>query len=377
MKKKIIIVNDDYPSVNKKTIYAADYIINEKYSNINYEAHTFFKDSKYLTSAYYVELMSKARQHEIPVEIKNHTKEKYENRLAILIDPYEENPPTGKESLELMKTVSESIGFKTDIVTYNHFKNSYHLYDALFIRETTAVNHHTYEISKICEEHGLVVIDDSESIRQCTNKIYQNELFKINNIPVLESKIICNDNLVDIAVTLNYPCVVKIPDSCCSMGVFKMESRSEFIERCYDLLLDYKFLLVQEFYKTDFDWRIGILNGKPLFACKYWMSRNGWQIIDHSDPNDDRISKCGRTEIVDIKQVPDYIIKTALKSSALIGNGLYGVDLKEKNQGCIVVEINDCLDIDIPYEIKAADNFILLEIFNEFKNRLEKKKSIS
>ena len=32
---------------------------------------------------------------------------------------------------------------------------------------------------------------------------------------------------------------------------------------------------------TDYDWRIGVLDGEPLFACKYKMARGHWQIIKH------------------------------------------------------------------------------------------------
>ena len=33
-------------------------------------------------------------------------------------------------------------------------------------------------------------------------------------------------------------------------------------------------LLAQELTPTEFDWRIGILNGEPLYACKYFMAKN-------------------------------------------------------------------------------------------------------
>jgi hypothetical protein len=33
---------------------------------------------------------------------------------------------------------------------------------------------------------------------------------------------------------------------------------------------------------TEFDWRIGILNGQALYACQYFMSRGHWQIYNHA-----------------------------------------------------------------------------------------------
>ena len=45
-------------------------------------------------------------------------------------------------------------------------------FDALFIRETTNVNHHLYRFARRAASEGLVVIDDPDSILRCTNKIY-------------------------------------------------------------------------------------------------------------------------------------------------------------------------------------------------------------
>ena len=48
------------------------------------------------------------------------------------------------------------------------------------------------------------------------------------------------------------------------------------------LLADSELVLAQEFLYTPFDWRIGVLAGEPLYACKYFMARKHWQIYDHS-----------------------------------------------------------------------------------------------
>ena len=37
-------------------------------------------------------------------------------------------------------------------------------------------------------------------------------------------------------------------------------------------------LLAQAFTPTEFDWRVGLLNGVPLYACKYYMAKGHWQI---------------------------------------------------------------------------------------------------
>ena len=48
-----------------------------------------------------------------------------------------------------------------------------------------------------------------------------------------------------------------------------------------DLLRHSALVLAQEFLYTDFDWRIGVLNGRAIYACRYYMARNHWQIYNH------------------------------------------------------------------------------------------------
>jgi len=49
-------------------------------------------------------------------------------------------------------------------------------------------------------------------------------------------------------------------------------------------------LLIQSFIPTEFDWRIGIIDNKPLYACRYYMAKNHWQIVNW---NNDNIDECG------------------------------------------------------------------------------------
>ena len=39
------------------------------------------------------------------------------------------------------------------------------------------------------------------------------------------------------------------------------------------LFEDTDLLLAQKFMPTDFDWRVGVLDGEPLFVCQYQMAR--------------------------------------------------------------------------------------------------------
>jgi len=383
MKRRIIIVDDEYPGIDHlKTVHANDYILNTGYRDSGFELSSFCKNYSYMSPGYYSKLIARARNHKIIGENRTIIKKQINNtnsqyQIAILVDPEESNPPSMLDSLIKMCFIAKKSGMNVQLVRYKELKDNLKEFDGLFIRETTAVNHYTYELALQAEELGIVVLDDPDSIMQCTNKIYQNELFVMNHIPVLHSEIVCIENLEKIAEKLTYPFVLKIPDSCSSLGVFKIDDVSEFFITALNLLKNSRFLLAQEFYKTPFDWRIGILNREPMFACKYFMSKNGWQIIDYSHPEEDSISKCGHTENIPVKDVPVFVIETALKASALIGNGLYGVDLKEKDDSCVVIEINDCMNIDMPFEITEDDDTVLIRIFEVFKNRIIEARKVS
>lgn len=94
---------------------------------------------------------------------------------------------------------------------------------------------------------------------------------------------------------------------------------------------------------TEFDWRIGILAGRPLYACQYFMSKRNWKIVEHQA---DGGVRHGRWKTYPVEQVPADIVATALRATSLIGDGLYGVDLKQTAKGPVVIEVNDNPSID-------------------------------
>ena len=95
-------------------------------------------------------------------------------------------------------------------------------FDGLFIRETTAVNHHTFRIARRAEAEGLVVVDDSNSILKCTNKVYLAELLTRHKISCPKTLVVHAENIDEIVPTLGLPVVLKQPDSAFSKGVTKV-----------------------------------------------------------------------------------------------------------------------------------------------------------
>jgi glutathione synthase/RimK-type ligase-like ATP-grasp enzyme len=169
---------------------------------------------------------------------------------------------------------------------------------------------------------------------------------------------------------LGQPFILKIPDGSFSHDINKINNEVDLHASLHDLFQKSAILLAQEFIPTDFDWRIGVLDNEPLFACKYFMAKGHWQIYNHAGNGK---AKCGAYETIPIYQVPKNVLKTALKVTSCIGNGLYGVDIKLINGKAIVIEVNDNPSIDHEVEDAILGDELYYRILNFFSRALEYK----
>jgi glutathione synthase/RimK-type ligase-like ATP-grasp enzyme len=290
--------------------------------------------------------------------------------LAILVNPDEEMPPSDEKAIQRFVRAAENLDFYTELITRED-ASRINEFDALFIRETTSVNHHTYRIARRAAAEGLIVIDDPESILKCTNKVYLAELLKKHNIPAPETIILNNDNM-DLAIEkLGFPCILKQPDSSFSQGVVKANNEKEYIEEAEKLFEKSDLLIAQKFIPTSFDWRIGIINDKPLYACRYHMARKHWQIYNRTGDGKTRV---GAADTVPMDEAPESVVKYALKAAALMGNGLYGVDLKEIDGKVYVIEVNDNPSIEAGCEDAVLKEKLYQTIMQVFLDRIEASK---
>lgn len=297
----------------------------------------------------------------------------YKYDIAVLVNPNEKTPPSCPIALQKFKQAANKKGLYLEFIT-KHELDKINEFDALFIRETTSVNNHTYEFSRMAYAEGLVVIDDPWSILKCSNKIYQNELFKKYKI-LTPSTTIFTKNLFDkkLLSQLNYPLVLKQPDSAFSLGITKVENAAEATMALNELFKKSDMVVCQEFLYSDFDWRIGVMDNKAIFACKYYMSVGHWQIYNWKGEAEDN---AGDSETVAIQNVPEKVVQTALKAAALIGDGLYGVDLKEINDAVYVVEVNDNPNVDAGIEDEVLQDELYNMIIDSILNRIEIAKNI-
>jgi len=275
--------------------------------------------------------------------------------------------PSDKKALQKFKEIAEKNGFFVEFITKED-ANRLSEFDALFIRATTSVNHYTYKMARKAESEGLAVIDDPSSILKCANKVYLAELLKNAKIATPKTMIIHADNRKEVAQTLGLPCILKLPDSSFSQGVIKVSSEEELKSTLKRMLDQSELMIGQSYTPTDFDWRVGVLDGKALFACKYFMAKDHWQIYNWSSADKAEIE--GNFQTMAIEDAPAYVIDIALKSTKLIGNGLYGVDIKEINGKAVIIEINDNPNIDHGVEDKVIGDKLYEEIIKWLKNKI-------
>ncbi|MEJ7643840.1 MAG: RimK family protein [Chryseolinea sp.] len=287
--------------------------------------------------------------------------------MAILIDPDDKNPPSNEKAIQKFIKAGDQAGFNVEVITREDFDELIQ-YDALFIRETTFVNHHTFRFAKKAQSLGVCVIDDPESILKCTNKVYLNELLTSNKVLTPKSYVVSKENYKTLSEKLPYPFILKQPDGAFSKGVFKIKDEEDYKQKSKTMFETSELLIAQEFLPTEFDWRVGIIDGKPLYVCKYFMAAEHWQIVNW---NGKKQEQEGEVETMAVDQAPAGLIRTALKATALIGKSLYGVDLKEVDGKFYVIEINDNPNIDAGMEDKILKDKLYSTIMEVFLNKIK------
>lgn len=291
----------------------------------------------------------------------------YRYDLAILYNPLEEDPPSNQRALKRFIRAARDVGLDAELIEPEDFGRIAE-FDALFLRETTAVDHHTFRFARRGAAEGLVVIDDPESIVRCTNKVFLAEAFARHGIPRPRTLVVDSGDKDRILTQVGLPCVLKKPDSSFSQGVIKVNTAEELEQTLEAVLEDSQLAIAQEFAPSQYDWRVGLLEGRPLYACKYHMAEGHWQIIDR---NGNGRTHYGRVETVPLEAVPGEVLMLAHRCCRLIGDGLYGVDIKPAGDRFMVMEVNDNPTIDAGYEDALVGEKLYLEIMGYFRRRLE------
>jgi len=290
--------------------------------------------------------------------------------LAILYNPDEAEPPSDEKALARFCRAAESVGLAPELITRSDYRRLAE-FDALFIRETTQVNHPTYRFARRAAAEGMPVIDDPESIIRCTNKVYLAELFDRHRLPTPRTMVVHTENADRIVDTLKLPCILKRPDSSFSQGVVKASTPEVLRDELSRMLDDSDLVIAQEFVPTEFDWRVGVLAGEPLYVCKYYMAHHHWQILKKDRSGNLR---GGRVETIGVEDAPRGLVRLALRACRPIGGGFYGVDIKKVGRRFVIMEVNDNPSVDAGYEDKILKQELYLRVMRHFLRQIERTK---
>ncbi len=88
------------------------------------------------------------------------------------------------------------------------------------------------------------------------------------------------------------------------------------------------------------------LAGEVLFVCKYIMPRKSWKLQAQENGH----IVWAQVEAVALEGVTPELLEIGKQASAAIGDGLYGVDIKELHGEYTVIEVTDNPTIDAGYE---------------------------
>ena len=289
-------------------------------------------------------------------------------RIACLFDPNDPQKPSWEDTLDKFDRAALRKGALFEIIGLNDLARLPE-FDALFIRTLTGIGCPSFAFAQRAASLDIPVIDDPESIARCSNKVYLHELFAREDIPTPKTLIISRRTPIETILSLGPPTIVKLPQGSFSLAVKKADDRRSLELILKDMFRQSPLLIVQEFTPTPFDWRIGVLDGKILFACKYHQAKAHWQIARKMPSGATRF---GKVEAVAIADVPRPIRKVAVHGAKLIGDGLYGVDLKEVNGKALMIEINDNPNIETGYEDAVEKDRLYDAVIGSFVRRIRK-----
>lgn len=296
--------------------------------------------------------------------------------LAILVNPDDKAAPSNRRAIVKFRQAAEEMDFRVDIIGPDGIDRIGE-YDALLIRENTHVNNHTYRMARKAEQEGLAVIDSPEVILKCNNKVYLAEVMEAHHVPTPRTMIVHSENRHEVGQRLGFPVVLKLPDSTFSIGVVKATTPEDLEQKLDAILAESDLAVAQEYMPSDFDWRVGILDGKPLYACKYYMAQGHWQIYNWGSST--KRDETGNFETVKVEECAKHVMDVALKAvRAMVGDhGLFGVDVKERKGKAYVIEVNECPNIDHGIEDVELGDEIYRRIIGSLKRSIEKKIGIA
>lgn len=262
-------------------------------------------------------------------------------KLGIFVDRKTLSNAEQLTALIRCRDVAEEMGHDVEFIFPVDINKIPHM-DALFIRARTDPMNITYVAARMAAFHGIPVIDDPRSIQICADKINMYSHLIQKNVAIPETVFLSKDDLTEETAArlldkFGAPLILKEPSTSFSLRVEKVNDVAEFTRVARRFIKMSDWIVVQQYVESKYDWRIGVLGGKLLYVCKYTIPSVTFKIQASVNGH---IVYCG-VQSVPEKDVPPHIIRLGIDAANAIGNGLYGVDIKNNNGDACVIEVND------------------------------------
>ncbi|MGD9679006.1 MAG: RimK family alpha-L-glutamate ligase [Vulcanibacillus sp.] len=276
-------------------------------------------------------------------------------KIAVFTERYTIRSSVELAALTNFRMAAFELGHQLNFIFRNELKYLCN-YDAIFIRALTDPLNTSYVVVRMAEMKGIRVVDQSESIRICCDKVNMYKRLINNNIPMpqttfLNTNEVNKENAKELFDTFGIPLVLKAPNSSFSAYVEKVNSVEEFLKVGKKFLRRADRIVVQQYFPSNFDWRVITLNGRALAAVKYVFAQNTWRLMDRSEDGQ-MASVIG----VKLQDADPKLLDIAISAANAIGNSLYGIDLKEVDGEYYVIEVNDNPNIDAGNEDQYSPN---------------------
>jgi glutathione synthase/RimK-type ligase-like ATP-grasp enzyme len=291
-------------------------------------------------------------------------------KLAILHDPKEPLKASNDEALQRFLHAAPAVGLEAELICHDDLPRLGD-FDALFSRASPEVTGITYEFVRRAEALGMPVVDDPGSILKCVNKVFMHELMGRHRIAQPRTLIVHRGNLDEVVPTLGLPCVLKLPDSGFGLDVVKLESEDGLREAAERFFKVSELIVAQQWLPTSFDWRVGVFDRRPLFVSKYFMAPGHWKVVAMAEGKPVE----GETVTMSVGEAPSQVVDIAVRAANLVGDGLYGVDLKQVEDRVYLIEVNCNPNIDAGNEDAAMGDALYREVLGVFARRIAERRN--
>lgn len=272
-------------------------------------------------------------------------------RLAIFTERYTIRRSVELTALTNFRIAAGKLGHDCDFIFRSELM-SIPRFDGLLIRALTDPLNTSYVAARLAQAHGLRVIDEPDSILVCCDKVNMYQHLMRAKVPMPETCFLTDDQVTpeqanELFEQYGKPLVLKAPNSSFSAYVEKVHDAASFVKVGKRFLRRADRLVVQQYLPSSFDWRVTILDGKVLFVVKYVMGVGAWRIHDRDEAGRENLCT---VEPIERSRVDPRLIEVSLAAGNAIGKSLYGVDVKEFDDGFVVIEVNDNPNIDAGLE---------------------------